>query len=556
MKSKIIIVFSMLCAGIYCQAANKVQLSSSKTFAKQVVSSNTDYVIGTTFDLKGQIVTVPKGCKLIFKGGTLKNGILVGNDTGLEYSGAIFNGIKIKGTWNVPEIKSSMFKDISKQDKLKDLFALLSSSHENKLTIENGSYKVSTSASDISALDITSNTEVVVNGTVELVPNDQKRSYVFLIEGCDNVILRGSGIIKGDKDSHKGKDGEWGYGVCIRKSSNVTVKDLNIQNCWGDCICVAANSENVLIENCALSNARRQGISFCSGINSEIKNCDISNISGTAPEFGIDVEPDANGVVNNLLIDGIKVRNCGGGIMGHGGAKNAKVSGVTISNCTITGSRKQSIYISSASDYKVVNCSVSDGKYDPVYIVDSSNIEFDNNKISFSRSGHLINFGKNGVGTSNVIFKNNELTCNTSLIRDCSNIKLLNNKITCSTMFDGSSDQLEGLTISNNEISGMVSGKFKNCSISGNTITSDNSTPLSISGKGANTINGNSIKYTGTKSISELVSVSSTGNKITNNVLTPNDNVKNGINLKSKNNTASGNTATRAFSNGGKVLNK
>lgn len=70
---------------------NKVVLDKSKTFAEQVTGANTIYEIRDAFNLGGS-VTIPAGCVLAFVGGSLKNGTIEGNGTGIVWNGvAIFD---------------------------------------------------------------------------------------------------------------------------------------------------------------------------------------------------------------------------------------------------------------------------------------------------------------------------------------------------------------------------------------------------------------------------------------------------------------------------------
>lgn len=58
-----------------------LQKQTGLSFANQVTKSNTTYEIRDVFDLYGNIITLPENCTLIFAGGALKNGTLVGNNT-------------------------------------------------------------------------------------------------------------------------------------------------------------------------------------------------------------------------------------------------------------------------------------------------------------------------------------------------------------------------------------------------------------------------------------------------------------------------------------------
>lgn len=89
---------------------------------------------------------------------------------------------------------------------------------------------------------------------------------------------------------------EYGSGIFICASDNVTIQDSIIIDCIGDCICTIAFPINITVDNlkvlnCTLENSRRQGISFVA--NSEnclIKGCNIGKIHGVDPQCGIDFE--------------------------------------------------------------------------------------------------------------------------------------------------------------------------------------------------------------------------------------------------------------------------
>ena len=58
-----------------------VILTNRSSFGKQVLQPNTIYEIQGTFDLQGATVSIPERCVLLFNGGSLKNGRIVGNET-------------------------------------------------------------------------------------------------------------------------------------------------------------------------------------------------------------------------------------------------------------------------------------------------------------------------------------------------------------------------------------------------------------------------------------------------------------------------------------------
>ena len=74
------------------------------------------YIINSDIDLQGKIMQIPDGCTLVFKKGIIKNGTIIGQNTKIRYNGNCFENIDIKGSWIVPVIKSSMFRDFSGKD--------------------------------------------------------------------------------------------------------------------------------------------------------------------------------------------------------------------------------------------------------------------------------------------------------------------------------------------------------------------------------------------------------------------------------------------------------
>ncbi len=56
-------------------------LTNRSSFGKQVLQPNTIYEIQSAIDLQGATVCIPERCVLLFNGGSLKNGRIVGNET-------------------------------------------------------------------------------------------------------------------------------------------------------------------------------------------------------------------------------------------------------------------------------------------------------------------------------------------------------------------------------------------------------------------------------------------------------------------------------------------
>jgi hypothetical protein len=104
----------------------------------------------------------------------------------------------------------------------------------------------------------------------------------------------------------------------VRGSSNVTLRDLLAEDSGGDGFYVGAGatnlySQNVRLENCRADNCRRQGLSIVSVINCWVDDCYFSNITGTSPQAGIDIEPNgATDEIRGVRITNVITANCTG----------------------------------------------------------------------------------------------------------------------------------------------------------------------------------------------------------------------------------------------------
>lgn len=325
------------------------------------IYSNLQSVINREIDLKGGMLFLPKGCRLKFNGGIIKNGILIGSNTEIVCDDeSVFDNVTIQGDWNIPVISSKWFKNTGEENLLKNVMALTNPEVKNKVVIAEGEYVISVNKEGQSGLHVESNTDLQIDGNIKMMPNSFQ-SYNIVHAKGENIKITGKGTIIGDKHTHTGTTGEWGMGILISQATNVVVSDLTIKNCWGDCIYVGGNSQNITIENCVLNHGRRQGVSVTSGDNIILRDLSIYNVSGTNPEYAIDIEPNDNGIVGNVLIEDVTVKDCKGGFLVWGGADNAIVNKVTIQNCNIDKTEKMPISIAKCNICEVKKCTVSVG---------------------------------------------------------------------------------------------------------------------------------------------------------------------------------------------------
>ena len=344
-------------------------------------TKNNHYYINDTIDLQGKTWYLPDNITLCINGGLLKNGAVVGNNTALQYKGVIFNRVQVKGTWIVPQIKTSMFADLSYKNSLKDVFALANPKIKNKVFVETGNYCLSALKNHDRCLRLPSNMDVTINGTLILAPNSFEEYTMIFING-NNITLHGNGSIVGDKQKHLGSRGEWGMGIYIHESNKVKMSDITVKDCWGDCVYIGGGSKDIYIEKCILDNGRRQGISVTSAANVYIRNCTISNVGGTSPQYAIDLEPNAGNVVENVMIYDVKSLNCQGGIMSHGRAKDAKIGLIKVCNTTIEGAKLCPLYFEKGKNVTIEKCILkNNGTNFMIVCNDIDSVRIENNSI-------------------------------------------------------------------------------------------------------------------------------------------------------------------------------
>jgi polygalacturonase len=168
------------------------------------------------------------------------------------------------------------------------------------------------------------------DAVLRAIPNDQQQYAIVRIWKQSGVVMYG-GVIEGERKQHRGTTGEWGMGIDVRGSSRITIRQVQVRDCWGDGILIAGfddrtyidpatdspYSENVDIVDVVADGNRRQGVSLISGRNVAFIRPWLGNTAGTPPAAGIDIEPDlpTQSVANVHVIDAVTRNNQGPGIM-------------------------------------------------------------------------------------------------------------------------------------------------------------------------------------------------------------------------------------------------
>jgi pectate lyase-like protein len=169
--------------------------------------------------------------------------------------------------------------------------------------------------------------ELAEGAVLKAIPNDSKKYSLLTISGVANVWVVG-GTLEGERDQHRGKSGEWGYGLHISKGAkHVTVSNLVSEKMWGDGFYVQ-DAEDVRFCGVTADANRRQGLSIIEANRLLVLNSVFKNTHGTRPSAGIDLEPDKGGQgITNVRIVGSKfLDNEGDGITV--GGKKARIAKV------------------------------------------------------------------------------------------------------------------------------------------------------------------------------------------------------------------------------------
>lgn len=214
--------------------------------------------------------------------------------------------------------------------------------------------------------------------TIKCIPNDRQNYNIFTLQNVENVVIQ-NGIIEGDVGSHTGATGEWGYGVSLRKTSNITLRNLTISKCWGDGINLKAyhdddlgNNTNIAIMSCKCVDNRRQGMSIEHGENIIVTDSSFNETgktATTAPSAGLDIEPSSAETVSKVVI-----RNCefnynkGSGVVLMDTTTTSDLTthnayDITIDGCdlleNIGNNTSTPLLVNKAKDYTIKNCTVT-----------------------------------------------------------------------------------------------------------------------------------------------------------------------------------------------------
>lgn len=214
-------------------------------------------------------------------------------------------------------------------------------------------------------ISLKSNVNLVMdNKAVLKVAGTSLEDYcVISAKNVENITVKGGKIV-GERYQHSGKSGECGHGIAIYGSRNIEISSVISASNWGDGIYLGTQvvkqadgsqkyvgCDNITIRDCEIYDNRRSNISITDADNLTIDHCYIADAHGTAPQCGINIEPNSNSsgdkicrniVIKDTTINAYKNKNepesmC---FMTHYNPYNSSyvtADGIWFKNCKING---------------------------------------------------------------------------------------------------------------------------------------------------------------------------------------------------------------------------
>ncbi|WP_165066474.1 right-handed parallel beta-helix repeat-containing protein [Paludisphaera rhizosphaerae] len=213
--------------------------------------------------------------------------------------------------------------------------------------------------------------EIVFESGVELVAlkgsYQAKSDCLLTFNQCERVTVRGEKgdagelpVIRMEKEDYQSaayEKSEWRHGLVFLGCREVRVEDLRIERTGGDGVYLGTGPDkipnrDVVIRGVDFNANHRQGISVISAENLLVERCLLRNTKGTAPQAGVDFEPNdpADVLVNCVVRHCVASGNSGTGyqICSQSLAGRSKPVSIVIEDCVSRGNAQHAVHLVSA----------------------------------------------------------------------------------------------------------------------------------------------------------------------------------------------------------------
>lgn len=263
------------------------------------------------------------------------------------------------------------------------------------IVVPNGTYMIDATK----GINLRSNVRLSLwsGATLKAIPNNASFAAVVKVWNASNVEILG-GHIEGERYHHLGTNG-LGYGISIQESSTVYVHDITVADSWGDGVLVGTTSgwrkftpvSNITLNRVTSTNSRRQALTITGANQVYVVNSNLNGSNGTAPQAGIDIEPQTLGTATSIRIEKSAFSNN----MGCGLEVHDAVNGLTVTGNTAKANHGYGVFTLGATNVTITNNWLTQNYLFGVDIdAGTQNVSLGNNTINYNGAAWLVAHGE------------------------------------------------------------------------------------------------------------------------------------------------------------------
>lgn len=242
------------------------------------------------------------------------------------------------GTYNVVDYGATGDGVTDDTDAINDAIIAANAAGGGTVWFPEGVYMIDADYNGGAGIRLLSNVTLQGDGAAEVkaIPNNLTHYGVITALGTLGNPRRKIAIrnlrVTGERSGHIGVTGEFGHGIQLYGAVDVWIEDCYVKDCWGDGYYIgsaftgAEPCQNVFLDNCVGYNNRRNNYSIVGCLGGGMVNCGGLAANGTAPQAGVDVEPDYADNVEDFTVDSCYFYdNVGYGIVTTANAKGVRI---------------------------------------------------------------------------------------------------------------------------------------------------------------------------------------------------------------------------------------